>query len=537
MSIVRRNCLWGVLLLAVLASICASAAPMTCQATSAPKVLRTEGLTEPLGDLIVYCTGGTPTAANAVVPSTNIILFLNTDITSMATGETITTQWDEALLLVDEPNTLSNKPLHPLLNCGHDGAPDNNAASGAGVCEIISDGNPADTYNGGQNLHGTGVCGNVAGVVGPVPANTYGCGRPNAFQGRFSTAGPGPMQFNVITFAGVPVDPPGPGLVRVFRITNLRANAVLLGGGSVTAAVVAEGGTAPMMIANPFETLGVISPGLSATVVGSTIQITEGFTNAWRDQNIAFTVGNPNSTPSFSTAGNATYSAPNWVFNSPATTNYPEQAAQNVPGVFYNTEDMFSWQNNGANAPPATNPPLGFGIGPIANPDSPLKSQGFITFTGINQAGVSSQGTRIALSFSGVPANTSPVCQSKVSVHRPGTVTETGVMVMTQTDANGAGAFNAVNTPFGSSHTNLVVYEVLYADPFEIETASIVCRLINPSTGTSVAGTVTVKPSFAPFYSTPAAGHPTPTIADPAPAALPRFGQGTITLKLTTNLS
>src|SRR5579871_2350149 len=169
-----------------------------------------------------------------------------------------------------------------------------------------------------------------------------------------------------------------------------------------------------MTIMNPFQTLGAISPGLSATTAGSIIQITEGFTNAWRDQNIAFTVGNPNSMPPFSTAGNATYIAPNWVFNSPATTNYPEQAAQNIPGVLYNTEDMFSWQNNGAEAPPAVNPPPSFGVGPITNTLSPLKSQGFVTFTGINLAGVSSQGTRIALSFSNVPANTTPVCQTEV---------------------------------------------------------------------------------------------------------------------------
>jgi hypothetical protein len=293
-----------------------------------------------------------------------------------------------------------------------------------------------------------------------------------------------------------------------------------------------------MQIMNPIQMPVGIFPGLVASVAGSTIQVQEGFVNAWRDQNIAFTVGNPNSVSPFSVAGNATYTSPNWVFNSPATANYPEQAAQNVPGVIYNTEDMFSWENNSANAPPATNPPPSFGIGPITNTSSPLKSQGFATFTGINQAGVSSQGTRIALSFSNVPANTKPECQHEVLLHLPvlgGSAT--GVMVMTTTDANGAGPFQAITTPFGSSNTNLVVYEALYTDPFMIEAANIVCRLVNTTTGATVVGTVTVKPSFAPFYSTPAAGHPTPTLADPTPTAVPRFKPGTPTLTLTTNPS
>jgi hypothetical protein len=491
-------------------------------------------LTEPLPDLVLSCTGGTPTPANAVVPATNITVFLNTNITSKATGETFTTQWDEALLLVDEPNTLQNKPVHPLLNCGNNGAPDN-GPSGAGVCEIISDGNPADTYSGAPNLHGTSFCGNVGNVVGPVPANTYGCGRPNVFQGRYSTPA---TQFNAITFEGVPIDPPGPNFVRVFRITNLRANAAMLGAGSVSALVTAQGGPAAMQIMNAIQMPAGIFPGLVASVSGATIQIQEGYFNAWRDQNIAFTVGNPGSVPPFATAGNATYASPNWVFNSPATTNYPEQAAQNVPGVIYNTEDMFSWENNLANAPPVVNPPPSFGIGPITNTSSPLKSQGFVTFTGINQSGVSSQGTRIALSFSNVPPNTTPVCQTEVPLHVPVLGgSPTGVLMMTKTDANGAGAFQPVTTPYGSSNTNLVVYEALYTDPLITEAANIVCRLQNNTTGATVVGTVTVKPSFAPFYSTPAAGHPTPTIADPNPAAVPRFKQGTITLTLTTNPS
>src|ERR1700676_4514326 len=67
---------------------------------------RSEGITELVGDLVLNCTGGNPTALGALIPAVNIQVFLNTSLTSRllstATG-CGTLGCSEALLLLDEP--------------------------------------------------------------------------------------------------------------------------------------------------------------------------------------------------------------------------------------------------------------------------------------------------------------------------------------------------------------------------------------------------------------------------------------------------
>ena len=74
---------------------------MTCQATTGvPNIVRAEGITELLGDLVLNCTGGTPTLNGQAIPLTNVQISINTNITSrlVAAGNV-----SEALLLIDEP--------------------------------------------------------------------------------------------------------------------------------------------------------------------------------------------------------------------------------------------------------------------------------------------------------------------------------------------------------------------------------------------------------------------------------------------------
>jgi hypothetical protein len=205
-----------------------------------------------------------------------------------------------------------------------------------------------------------------------------------------------------------------------------------------------------------------------------------------------------------------------------------------VPGSFYNTEDMFQWQSPVLNGPPTPNPPLSFGLGPVVNLGDPLDSLGFGGLnTGISAAGVSSQGTRIALIFSSVPKNDVVVCSTRVPLLHAGTTSpNSGIMVMTTTDANGAGPFTTIPAGAGSSNTNLVVYEVLYADPFGIEYADIPCYLTTVSGTSALPATVVVTPGLAPFYSAASAGRPTPTAADPTPVAIPRFTPGSISFSV-----
>jgi hypothetical protein len=48
-----------------------------------PPIVRAEGITELVGDLVLNCNGGTPTAAGALVPQTNVQIFLNTNVTGL----------------------------------------------------------------------------------------------------------------------------------------------------------------------------------------------------------------------------------------------------------------------------------------------------------------------------------------------------------------------------------------------------------------------------------------------------------------------
>ncbi len=245
----------AVLLAVVFVSGAMASAQTTCTMSATPSLARSEGNTELVGDIVLVCTGGTLTPAGSPVPQINLTVTLNTNVTTLVAESSAAGDFTEALLLVDEPNRASPPTAallsHPLLNCGQAGAPDS-GVSGPGVCQIISTGNPAQTYDGTPNVKGTASC-----IVGIVPVSpSYGCGRPNAFQGRLD----GNIE-NVIEFLGVPFDPPADGEQRILRITNLRANAALLGSGGPHPinVVVSESGDTAFSIA-PSEVMVCIPP-------------------------------------------------------------------------------------------------------------------------------------------------------------------------------------------------------------------------------------------------------------------------------------
>jgi hypothetical protein len=187
---------------------------------------RFEGLAETVGDLVLQCTGGTPTAAGSPIPPVNIQVFLNTSVTSrlLATGQS------EALLLIDEPTPAIQRV------CGTTGD-----VEAGGVCAITGTGTGLGDYNGTV-------------------------GRPNVFQGRETTS-------NSVTFLGVPVDPPGAGASRVLRITNVRANANALGvGGQNPTPIVETISPNPpqfLPVSNPSQIVAFVQRGLTTSVSGS----------------------------------------------------------------------------------------------------------------------------------------------------------------------------------------------------------------------------------------------------------------------------
>jgi len=168
------------LLLGLAVTASAQTPNLSCVTNGAvPNQVRGEGLAEQMGDFLITCTGGVPTAAGLPVPSVNISITLgNINITSrlMSTSTTLP-QLSEAVVTIDEPAAGAQ------FGCA------------APVCTNI----------------GTGT---GAGAYGPGTANK------NIFQGTLETN-------NRMTFFAVPVDPPGtaPGATRIFRITNVRGNA------------------------------------------------------------------------------------------------------------------------------------------------------------------------------------------------------------------------------------------------------------------------------------------------------------------------
>ena len=67
-----RRCLYALALVALLAGFTASASAQAFQCTNStgvPPVVRAEGYSELMGDIVLDCTGGIPTPPNQTVPA------------------------------------------------------------------------------------------------------------------------------------------------------------------------------------------------------------------------------------------------------------------------------------------------------------------------------------------------------------------------------------------------------------------------------------------------------------------------------------
>jgi hypothetical protein len=549
-----RKLIYALALVAMLAGLTipasAQANPFVCLTNGGvPPIIRAEGYTELVGDLTLNCTGGVPTPAGQVVPQVNFQIFMNTGVTSKLL--TLTGGWTEALLIVDEPHSAVN-PSRPILNCGATGAPDN-GPSGAGVCSITSDGIALDSYNG---TPGTG---------------TYGTGHPNVFQARWSAS-----QSNALFWNGVPLDPPGTTTTRTVRFTNIRVDAEQFGlsTGFATISVIAQvsvTGTTSLLINNPSQVVAYVQQGLrvsgplsassflqcnsenatgpgnpfstgtgqgplgtssttppfttnglsgqTSKIPAAIMKFTEGFASSWKTKNISYVTNQGGN-------GTITAGAGYWKYN--GTYNTPADQNQNVPGAIYNTESGF--ENGSPSLDPAApgNPPQGTGTS-IVTPG--LGGAFSSTSTGIAGAGIASAGTRLAVQVTNIPANSIVLIPQAIPL-MVGT-TQTGVAVVTSTDNAGAGIVNIPSAPTTGTYVNtyvtlpangLAVYEVLWADPFSTETASVPLVVAYTYTATSQAasgGPATQGfGSFAPFYQTSSAI--APRLAS-STAPIPRF--------------
>ncbi|MBM3783732.1 MAG: hypothetical protein FJW30_05185 [Acidobacteria bacterium] len=460
-----------------------------------PPIVRAEGITEIVGDLVLNCSGGTPTALGATVPQTNVQIFLNTNVTSRLLDD----PWSEALLMIDEPGPAAQR-----------------YCTLAGGCAISGVGSAA-----GLDGVADGVDYNEAGTSTTLPANV--------FMGRQSGA-------NSILWQGVPIDPPGTTATRIVRITNVRANANQLGVSSTLIPTqivmfISATGTTSVPINNPQQTVAFIQPGLSFSVrqvkssylqcvswnrdastndtkalsngAGTVVRYGEGFASSFKRRNAAM---NPDGD-----------TAPTALIN------------QNDPGAIYNTESGFYNQNV-------------------------VLGGGSTALRGLTSAGLADHGTRLMARFANIPAglglyvsiytvsSTGDGCAGNPCINGRSTTTAPlsgRAARLVSTDSAGAGvgfspvkatntetvSINGGTTGFQtapialSNGAGTAVWEVYNADPLQVHTfefAVAAAYTANTSNNLPGLGTATVAGSFAPLstVTTASASAPVPRFAD-----------------------
>jgi hypothetical protein len=222
---------------------------ITCFANAAtPQQDRAEGITELVGDLVLSCTGGTVTPAGAAVPTVNITVALNTQVTSRLVGGTTNTT--ESILMI------------------------NDFPSGS---QVLCAANSGNNFACPTQVNGTGFGGGakLASTFAFPFVNQYNSA--NVYQGILTAT-------NQLTFFNVPIDPPGQPIALTtggfytpqltLRITNVRANASALGaptGFSTSTISESISTSAGIPISGPLQTVGSVFTGLvSKAVTGVT---------------------------------------------------------------------------------------------------------------------------------------------------------------------------------------------------------------------------------------------------------------------------
>jgi len=452
--------------LAVLAFLLGSAVtasaqtPLACIASGATNTpVRFEGLTEMVGDVLITCTGGTPTAAGAQIPTVNVQIILNTSITSrcMNTGNTGCLQsYSEALLILDEP-VVSNQ-------------------YGCGTQTCINGGNGT-----GAPIYGSGS--QTTSAPFNVNANR------NIFQG-IQTAS------NTVTFIGIPIDPPGTAPAqRIIRITNVRANVNLLGtssGNSAPPAVTAQ------ITSTPSTTLPI--NGLATQAVGSV------------QRGLAFSLRSA-SGGSF-TAFNAQQCVSRAA---PGTNNIAQLRYQELFGTAFKKRSVSS-SGSSPSSMADQNDIAAFGT---FNTETGFRSNALVlpaksvsTGSGSAQVGEAEWGTRLKAVFNSIPAGIRIWVDTNATSSGP-TIDDARLTVAEASPWALAGTAGTTELTI-TNGTATAVWEVLQSDPTtlaDLRMGVYVSYTANPGNNSPALGTGTVNGSYA----------PTSTVGVAVSSVVPRF--------------
>jgi hypothetical protein len=306
---------------------------LTCNTVAqVTPTIRSEGITELVGDIVITCQNGFAVAPGTAIPQGNIVISLTAPVTSrLASGSApfgAAGQPSEALLMVDEPNSGLTGPV-----------------AGFGPTAPL---NVCSTPGQGCVEYATQVTG--AGGVYTVATDTVGgavAGR-NVFQGNVSN--------NTISFQGIPFLPPvTSGVVRVYRITNVRVNATGAGSSVVSGvqpvyAYISTNGASTLPInSNNGITVAFVSASMTPTVTNSKTS----FTNcAAPNPNKVATLAFKENFPSAFKTRVAPYGAATGTsyLGTSSSAYYQGLNQQDIPGQLYASESGFIFPVNGVNA-------------------------------------------------------------------------------------------------------------------------------------------------------------------------------------------
>jgi hypothetical protein len=489
---------------------------MTCTAqASTPFQQRAEGITELAGDVFISCTGGTVTPFGSPVPTVNISIQMNTQVTSRLLDATSIAT--DALLLVNDPAPAIQRvcPISTITGC---------PSFGGGVGGATT----TAQYNGA-----------FVAAAGAVPSYT----KYNAFQGQLVAA-------NQVTFFAVPIDPPGPSAVPgvtpslTLRITNVRDNASALGAPtgfastSVTAVVSSSSG---FSISNPVQTVGNVFKGLlpggtgSATGFVSNTSSTSGVTS-----NTAVTLGLGAAAGGTVNVGTGSITFQQCISRSFSTTSMTATLAG-----YINFQEGFATSTKLQMPPGATTNPAVLGTpGNFQNTESGLWLNG----TNTANYGTADFATRVKFTFANIQNGTTIYVPTTVlSQQTVATSTlplgATSVFRLTSSEAGSfsavpattgvtglpAGAGNAFAAITAVSGSATVVYELTgqaYTGNVSIASGTLESFSVpflvqfsaSPATNSPAVGAATVQVDYAPTSTVvTAAGSPVPRFIQTSP--------------------
>jgi len=394
-----------------------------CNATAAgTPQLRPEGFTELVGDIVISCTGGQDMQVGAIIPTTNITVYL-TGPSAITSRYMSSNGASDALLIIDDAGSGLNT-----------GAVTGASGYGPAASQVLCT-TAAQQTTGGSACPayvGKDASGNYE-VAVTTSTTTAGAGvaSANVYQGKIGDFGAAS-----VTFYAVPVLPPATtGVTRTYRITNVRVPVVGLTGGTFTAILSTNGPTA----------LPVSGTAINVGVVGNLSKA------GIKTVSTAFQqcVGIPVTTPKVTA---------NLIFTEGFATAFktrvvPGGAVNQIPGNSSGNQQYFAEATN-TSAPYNQNIPGGLYGGFAQNSESGFVFPALSTSTasGNYVAGLADYGTRLKAVFTNVPSGLTLY----VSVTSTGTVASgsapaviggTSVIPYAVLVAAGSGEANADNSP------------------------------------------------------------------------------------------